>query len=380
MPISNQSANEVECDGRPVPTSQSDRPYRPGQPVPSVDSTLKSHTTVADRILSRLDEMDARVHQLAAAQDGHLPGGADSESLARLQAEISSGTNALALQFSDAVIQQNQAIAGILVAVSGLQDCFTRSSAEFSAGARDEDSSASPSGNDEHAQHEGNSDAAELNESNEANESNEPNVTSMSAWDDIKSAFLSEESPGRSDAIEDRSDYHESSETPKSPLPDDDTETLEASAPEEPFEIPELLDIAGLSDAELRPVLVDRECLMSTLVQRLLRNVRSEQTLSPEQLKDIKDGLPEELEDRVERSLRTLNQQERLGQLDLCLERARISRQLSTLEATREKLEANARGLGMTISEDGLLEGGLDASQKRGSKGRRWLTVMGFGN
>ena len=34
----------------------------------------------------------------------------------------------------------------------------------------------------------------------------------------------------------------------------------------------------------------------------------------------------------------------------------------------------------MTISEEGILEGNLEASQKRGSKGRRWLNVMGFGN
>ncbi len=377
MTTTNQAANDLEGDGRPVPERQSERSYTSGQSVPSVDSTFADHPSVADGILNRLDEMDSRVEQLAAAQDGHQPGGADSAILAQLQAEISSGTNTLALQLNDAVIQQNQAIAGIALALSGLQDCFTRSFAEFAARAPDEDPSASPSGNHEYTQPEANGDAVEPNE---PIETNEPNVTSMSAWDDIKSAFLTEESSGCTDDNAGRSNDHESSETSNLSQPDENTEPVEVSAPDEPFEIPELLDIDGLSDAELRPAIIDRESLMSTLVQRLLRKVRSEQTLSPEQLKDIKDGLPEELADKVERSLETLHQQERVGQLDLCLERARISRQLSTLEDTREKLEASARGMGMTISDDGLLEGRLDASQKRGSKGRRWLTVMGFGN
>ena len=308
--------------------------------MPSVDSTLQDHPTVADRILRRLDEIGSRMEQLTAAQEGHQPGGFDSECLARLQADISSGTNALALQLSDAVMQQNQAIAGIALAVSGLQDCFTRSSSEVSSRAPVEDSSSSLLRDDEREQPEANGDAVEHNKSNEAN------VSSMSAWDDIKSAFLTAESCGRTDDNEGRSDDQECSESSNLSLPNDDTETIDISVPAEPFEIPELLDIDGLSDAELRPALVDRECLMSTLVQRLLQKVRLQQTLSPEQLNGIKDGLPEDLADRVEQSLMALNQQERLGQLDLCLERARISRQLSTLEETREKLESNARGLG----------------------------------
>ncbi len=369
MTSSTQAANDVERDARPVPESPSKRQKKSGRSVPRVDAIPADHSTVADRILRRLDEMDLRVEQLAAAQDGHQPGGADAECLERLQAEISSGTDTLALQFNEALHQQNQAIAGIASALNGLQEVFTQSFADFAARAVVEDLSASTPGNHDHTEPEANGDAFEATD-----KSDELTDSQASAWDEIKNAFLIDECRGRTD---DNEGTNESSELP---LPDNDTETIGAVEPVETFEIPELLDIDDLSDAELRPALIDRECLMSTLVQRLLRKVRSEQTLSPEQLQDIKDGLPEELAGRVEKSLKVLSQQERLGQLDLCLERARLSRQLSTLEKTREKLEANARGLGLTISEDGLLEGATESSQKRGSKGRRWLTVMGFGN
>jgi hypothetical protein len=324
---------------------------------------------VADRILGRLDEMDSRVEQLATAQGDSQTASNESECLDRLAAEISSSTRALSLQFSDALNHQNQAITGIASDLSGLQATATRLFAEFATRTVVEKPSGLSAENpDQTLLETGDDTCSPIDESD---------VSSGSAWDQIKNAFLMEEDAGRGDDVEVSTEVSESS------LSACDVETADTDEPvqrDPPFEIPELLDIDSLADAELRPALVEREGLMSMLVQRLLSKARATQTLSVAQLTELKDGLPKELAERVEQSLRTLSQQERLGQLELCLERARVSRQVSTLEETREKLEATARGLGLTISADGLLEGEIDAVKKRGSKGRRWLGVLGFGN
>ncbi len=45
-----------------------------------------------------------------------------------------------------------------------------------------------------------------------------------------------------------------------------------------------------------------------------------------------------------------MDEQLRLGELELSLERARIARQLTQLEQTRQVIERNARQLGFTVN------------------------------
>ncbi len=372
MTTSKKAVKDIEGNGHPMPDSPSGRRRKSGrrgksqtQPHPK----SADHATVADRIMSRLDEIDSRVEQLIIAQAGHPTASTESECLDQLAAEISSSTGALAQQVSDGLNHQNQAIAGIASDLSGFQATLTRLFAEFTTRTTDEKPSDLLAGNQDHTRL--------VAQRGTCSPTDESDASSGNAWEQIKNAFLMEEDFGCGD------DAEVSSETSAPAVPDCDVETAAADEPahiDPPFEIPELLDIDSLSDADLRPALVEREGLMSTLVQRLLRKVRSTQTLSAEQLDELKGGLPEELAERVEQSLRPLSQQERLGQLELCLERAQVSRQLSTLDETRQKLEATARGLGLTISENGFLEGEIDAVKKRGSKGRRWVGALGFGN
>ena len=363
-----KAAKHVEGNGLSVPDSPSGRR---GKSRTQSDAGSADHATVADRILRRLDEMDSRVEQLATAQGDYSN---EPEGLDRLAAEISSSTSALSLQLSDALNLQNHAIVGIASDLSGLQATVTRLFSEVATRTSEKEPSDLSAGNPEHTLLAAQDDTCRPTD--------QYDVSSGSAWEQIKNAFLMEEDVGCGD------DADVSREMSASSLAERDVENcdVEPADTDEPvqvetlFEIPELLDIDSLADAELRPALVEREGLMSILVQRLLSKVCSTQTLSPAQLTESKDVLPEELAERVEQTLRTLSQQERLGQLELCLERARVSRQVSTLEETREKLAATARGLGLTISEDGSLEGEIDAIKKRGSKGRRWLGVLGFGN
>jgi len=373
MTTSKKAAKHIEGNGRSVPDSPSGRRResgRRGKSRTQPDSGSADHATVADRILRRLDEMDSRLGQLATAQNDDPTASKESECLDRLAAEISSSTDALSLQLSDALNHQNQAIVGITSDLSGLKATVARLFSEFAASTSEKELSDLSAGNPEHTL------LAAQDET--CSRTDQSEMSSGSAWEQIKNAFLMEEDVGRGDEAD------VSSETSASSPPEPcDVEPADTDAPvqmEAPLEIPELLDIDSLDDAELRPALVEREGLMSILVQRLLNKVCSIQTLSADQLTELKDVLPEELAERVEQTLRTLSQQERLGQLELCLERARVSRQVSTLEETRQKLTATARGLGLTISEDGSLEGEIDAVKRRGSKGRRWLGVLGFGN
>ena len=65
------------------------------------------------------------------------------------------------------------------------------------------------------------------------------------------------------------------------------------------------------------------------------------------------------------------------GELELSLERARLSRQVSQLDNSRRLIEHNARQLGFTLEENGTLSN-PDKVILRGSGSRRWLSKLGF--
>ncbi|MDG1897163.1 MAG: hypothetical protein P8J37_19885 [Fuerstiella sp.] len=276
-------------DGESVPGSRPAEPRKSARrrkPRTHSDSKSADHSTVADRILRRLDELDSRVQQLAAAasRTGEQAVSTESARLDVLAAEIADSTSALALQFSDTLNQQNQAIAGIASDLSGLHESLAGSFTEFATRSSDEKPPESQSENSAHTEPTANDD--------NSSPADETGVASDSAWDQIKVAFLMEQDEGRVDEVV------VSSEASAPSQPECDIETVNADESvetDQPFEVPELVDIDSLSDAELRPALVAREALIATLIQRLLRKVRSTQTLSAEQLNEVKDGLPEEL-------------------------------------------------------------------------------------
>ena len=201
-----------------------------------------------------------------------------------------------------------------------------------------------------------------------------------SEWDRIRDAFLAESSV---------SEKAEQAESQNAEVPDA-VENAKVDEPCEAEEEPEDLEafleslpgamhIPKTNDAaELKRVVVDRDRTIATLVQRLQKRTRQQQSISADQLADLVENCPEELAERVETSLKVLDQQVRLGELELSIERARVSRQLSRLEETREQLEANARALGLSINEDGTINGEAELRRTAGSKGRRWLGVLGF--
>ena len=145
------------------------------------------------------------------------------------------------------------------------------------------------------------------------------------------------------------------------------------------LDVPKAVDLDALSDVELREVFLEREEFISTLISRLRQShQQSSGHLPAEQLKEMGEFLPEDLAAHVRQTLQQLDELARIGELELSLERARLSRQVSKLEQSRLLLEHHARQLGLTLTGDGTVSN-PQRPANRGSSSRRWLSKLGFG-
>ncbi|MCA9011797.1 MAG: hypothetical protein KDB01_18715 [Planctomycetaceae bacterium] len=153
----------------------------------------------------------------------------------------------------------------------------------------------------------------------------------------------------------------------------------ESSEPDYIVDIPEVIDPDSLTEQELRAVFHEREGFIATLIGRLRHlHQKSSGHLPAEQLKHMAEHLPEELAAQVLQTLQQLNELARIGELELSLERARLSRQVNQLAHTRQLLEHNARQIGLTIEEDGTVLNPQNLTLRNGGS-RRWLSKLGFG-
>ena len=157
-------------------------------------------------------------------------------------------------------------------------------------------------------------------------------------------------------------------------------ESDESPAALEPLEfaVPEPYDSDTIADESLRGEFLAREEIMRLMSVRLRQKVQPLPAISTEQLREIAETLPNDLRQRTERSLGQLDEQLRLTELELSLERAKMAREITRLEATRNTVECMARQMGYRIKDDGILET-IDDSDDARRSGRRWLRVLGFG-
>ena len=185
------------------------------------------------------------------------------------------------------------------------------------------------------------------------------------AWQKIKAAVYA------SEGMESPIHEDESSEPPAVPVSTPAVEPAEGILPE----LPALVPADDIDDCDLREAMVERDRIIG-LLARHLRD-RSTRSLSPDDLVALRDSAPESLAEAIDEGLSVLDRQVRVGELEMSLERARVARQVSTLEATRERLDHAARQFGMRLLEDGTLDGELKVPEE-GSRGRRWLNALGF--
>ena len=153
-------------------------------------------------------------------------------------------------------------------------------------------------------------------------------------------------------------------------------ENLGALEPLE-FAVPAPFDSDTIDDESLRAEFLAREEIMRLMSVRLRQKVQPLPAISTEQLREIAVTLPDDLRQRTERSLGRLDEQLRLTELELSLERAKMAREFTRMEATRSAVECTARQMGYHITDAGTLETTSDVDDPRRS-GRRWLRVLGF--
>lgn len=336
-----------------------------GEPPASEKRSSKrkaSSAAIVQRILERLDVLDSRLETLSTS----TPDLSDQLDPADLVERIGA-----------AIGQQNIAIAGITDAVTQLQMSLPSAIAEsVRTEFQSQQLQASPPPSPATDAVDTTEEATEA----EVHESTPPE----DAWSQIRDAFLTAESDEPTLEAEPEPPTEQPAAEPQAELPEadlvqsdrDGLETLLAG-------IPTLVDPEDIPDDQLRSSLLDRDRFIATLVHRLQRSLPKCQPLTTDQLRELAALAPEEmhqneLHQRIEETLRQLDAQVRLGELELSLERARVARQVASLETTRERLAASARSIGLNLNEDGTLDGEIPAQVKT-SRSRRWLGAMGFG-
>jgi hypothetical protein len=214
----------------------------------------------------------------------------------------------------------------------------------------------------------------------------QPAVMPAKSWDDIRRELLSGSDKSTQDdthhgdgaasigrSSSENSDNCSSSETESTQSLNDDDELNEILNHQihcDPDTAPE---------SELREIMKARESLISQLISRLRRRtILAGDGLSVDQLRVLASEVPEVVAEKIRQTLQRLDQQVRMGELELSLERARVARLATQLETSRHQIERNARQLGLTINPDGTIAGSAAAAGKNAGS-RRWLGKLGFG-
>ena len=330
------------------------QPPDPAAPNPAARITAAQR--FADSIMQRLDLLDERL--VAMASDNGT-------------VEVTTDAGTVELQrIGHALDQQTAAIGCIANAVADLRNNLPVSQAQaVSSSASDEP----PHVPDE-----------------VSDESQPPAVAD--AWSQIRNAFLTDEAESAATVEEDQPPGED---TPGAEVVQAESaivgtskaeavSSVESSLTVEQCEIPAeqipvAVDPSKLSAEQLVAAVYERDEFIILLMHRLQTRLQRSQPITTEQLGELASTLPEDLQGRAVSTLKLLETQVRLGELELSLERAQLARKKSRLQTAHEKLAASARVLGLTLNDDGTVDGEVNVTAK-GSRGRQWLGAMGFGN
>ncbi|MCR9201031.1 MAG: hypothetical protein NXI04_20520 [Planctomycetaceae bacterium] len=339
------SLNENASDMPPA-TAQNEQ----SEAASDVSQTLD---VAIEHMLAELEPADRQATDATAERtESTSPqrGGADHEAT-DIQDALTP-INATLRQQSEALVGLTQALQGLQLAVADLQF------ANRSASGPTVDSASLP------VPEAGQATALDNDETPDPDA--QPQASQEQCWDQIKAALLK----GDASVVPEAESLPEAEAPPKEDdLPYDVQYDLVPHA-----------EILQMDAEQLRKLLLDQERVISRLVQSARAEKKATISLTPEDLRANADDMPEELANQVRATLKTLDEQARLGELELSLERARISRQLSHLEDTRQILESNARALGLEIGPEGRIVGDLKSVRNGGTKNRRWLGALGFGD
>lgn len=193
----------------------------------------------------------------------------------------------------------------------------------------------------------------------------------MSAWEAMKAQILTDSDgatpPAESthDPGEERRDEPTTSPPAAPPQP---AAVVEAIDPVDP---PEPVDVENADRDALAKAVLERDEYVAHLLSRL-RNSEM-RTFQPVDWNALAD-CPEDLRARLEDVQGRLEDATRRAEVELSLERARLSRIESTLEHRGERLEKELVKLGL---DDESLDRQHD---EEAEKGPRWMRILGLGN
>lgn len=214
-------------------------------------------------------------------------------------------------------------------------------------------------------------------------------------WESIRSAFLIEHevptegepsSAVSADAVVGIDLAKEESDNAISETTNNDgsrthTDNIEDTEDDLDFKHSDIIaDLDSLDEDTLRSVVKKQEQLILGLIRRLRTRYNNRPTMTVEQLESVQDLADDTLATEIRETLAVLHSQQRQGELELSLERAKLSRRRTELEQLEARIDGRARTLGVTINDEGALEDAPVADRGTGTKSRRWLGAMGFGN
>ena len=238
----------------------------------------------------------------------------------------------------------------------------------------------------------------------ESNSSSEEELTEgleETSWESIRSAFLVEHEitpdadgasttdnsieavqPADADfsagTLEDRALEDSLQTTEDSAAFDKTTEDCDADLDFKHSDI--IADLDSLDESMLKSLVTKQEQFISELICRLRAKHDSRPTMTAEQLESVQQFADEPLAEEIRNTLAVLNDQQRQGELELSLERAKLSRRHTELDQLEARIAGRARTLGVTITDNGDLAEAAVTERGTGTKSRRWLGAMGFGN
>ncbi len=197
-----------------------------------------------------------------------------------------------------------------------------------------------------------------------------PDQDSKAAWEAMKAQLMGDgdEEPPASNAVEPSAagngQADESADSSVTPPP-----TMQAVLDVDPVDPPEEIDVEAVDAEALKQAVLDRDEYIAHLLARLrVEQTRTHHPVDWEALADCPDDLRERLE--VQES--KLEDALRRAEVELSLERARLSRVESELEHRGERLEKELVKLGI---DDESLDKAADESAE---KGPRWMRILGL--
>ncbi len=164
------------------------------------------------------------------------------------------------------------------------------------------------------------------------------------------------------------------------------TETLpeaESLPPQEELpEQPEPVDFESATKDELRQAIISRDEYIKTIVDHLSAARREFGIQAPDNWEELQ-GCPQELIEKVQQLEQQLENQLRLSEVSLSLERARLSREETELSMAKIQIQKELRKQGIdpqTIPGLGSDSDQADAPVEEKSKGTKWLNMLRINN